>query len=125
MTREISRLDASLARAGQTVTLTRIATSSLPAVSVVCKASIRGYTPQELTSDITQQDSKVILSPTQINAAGWPGAQVSGQPDVRVPSKNRGDFFLIGGVKRTVQAAVGIYLPGSSDILVRIEAQVR
>lgn len=117
MTKEIDALDKSLARAGQTVTLRR-----LPTTDVICPASIRGYTPQELTSNITQQDSKVILSPTQINAAIWPGTQVPTLPDIRIPSKNRGDLCEINGVFRTVQAGVGIYV---QDVLVRIELQVR
>lgn len=122
---EIDALDRGLKRAGQTITLTRIAINGLPAVSVDCPASIRGYTPQELVNGITQQDSKVILSPTQINAEGWPGIQVSGQPDIRIPSKTRGDTCTINGNKRSVQAGVGIYLPGNPDKLVRIELQVR
>lgn len=117
MTVEIDSLDAALAAAGQTVTLT-----CRPNITVVCPASVRGYTPQELTSNITQQDSKVILSPTQINAATWPGTQVPATPDIRIPSKNRGDLCTINGQQRTVQAGVGIYV---KDVLVRIELQVR
>lgn len=122
MADEIDALDRALKRAGQTVTLTRIAINGLPAVAVTCPAAVRGYTPEELTTNITQQDSKVILSPTQINAAIWPGTQVPGTPDIRVPSKNRGDTCSINGVPRTLQAGVGIYV---QDVLVRIELQVR
>lgn len=118
MTVEIDALDAALAAAAQTVTLT----CRSPNVSVVCPASVRGYSPQELTSNITQQDSKVILSPTQINNAGWPGTQVPGTADIRIPKKNRGDTCTINGVARAVEAGVGIYV---KDVLVRIEMQVR
>jgi hypothetical protein len=122
--REIDALDRALKRTGQTITLRKInGTAGLnPTDLVGIPAAIRGYTPEELTSDITQQDSKVIISPTQINTAVWPGIQVSGQADIRIPSKNRGDLCFVNGVKRAVQAAVGIYV---QDVLVRIEAQVR
>jgi len=113
----IKSLDGALAAGGQTVTLRK-----LPTTDVVCPAAVRGYQPQELTSNITQQDSKVILSPTQINAAIWPGTQVPGQEDIRIPSKNRGDLCQINGKFRTIQASVGIYV---QDVLVRIELQVR
>lgn len=116
-TETISSLDAALAAGGQTVVLIR-----LPNVAVTCPAAVRGYQPQEFTTSITQQDSKVVLSPTQINAATWPGAQVSGQPDIRIPSKNRGDTCTINGNNRAVEAGVGIYV---QDVLVRIELQVR
>lgn len=114
---EIDALDRSLVRARSgTITLRR-----LPTVDVTCPASIRGYLPAELVNGITQQDCKVILSPTQINAAVWPGPQGSG-PDIRIPSRNRGDLCIINGEIRTVQAAVGLYVQG---VLVRIELQVR
>jgi hypothetical protein len=119
MTVEIDALDQALAAAGQTVALT----CRNPSVTLTdIPASVRGYSPQELTSNITQQDSKVILSPTQINNATWPGTQVPGTPDIRIPNKNRGDTCTINGVARTVQAGVGIYV---KDVLVRIELQVR
>jgi hypothetical protein len=116
MTVEIDSLDRALARSGQTVTLRR-----LPNIEVVCPAIVRGYTPNELVGSITQHDSLVILSPTQINAAVWPGVQGAGE-DIRIPNRNRGDLIDINGKTRTVQAGVGIYI---GTVLVRIELQVR
>lgn len=118
MTVEIRALDRALARSGQTVTLRALPTIDLTGIP----ALVRGYQPDELTSNITQQDSLVILSPTQINAAVWPAIQVSGQKDIRIPSKNRGDICIVNNVQRAVQAGVGFYV---KDILVRIELQVR
>lgn len=117
MTVEIDALDRALARSGQSVTLRK-----LPTTDVVCPAMVRGYQPNELIGNIKQQDSHVILSPTQINAATWPAAQVAGQPDTRIPRKSRGDLVIVNGVERSVQAGVGIYV---RDVLVRIELQVR
>lgn len=118
MTVEIEALDRALARSGQLVTLRALPTNDLASIP----ALVRGYRPEELTSSISQQDSLVILSPTKINAAVWPGVQVPGQKDTRIPSKGRGDICIINNVQRAVQAGVGIYV---KDVLVRIEMQVR
>lgn len=118
MSVEIEALDRALARSGQSVTLRRLPTVDIEDVP----ALVRGYSPQELVDGITQQDSLVIISPTQINAEVWPGAQVSGQKDIRIPSKNRGDLCIINNETRSVQAGVGIYV---GDTLVRIEFRVR
>lgn len=118
MSVEIEALDRALSRSRQTITL-----RALPAVDLAgVPAVVRGYAPNELVDGITQQDSFVVISPTQINAAGWPGAQVSGQRDIRIPNKNRGDLCIINGQTRAVQAGVGIYV---RDVLVRIEFRVR
>lgn len=120
---EIDALDRALARSGQTVTLRKITgTTSQTNTDVSCPAVVRGYSPNELVGDIIQQDSFVIISPTQINTAVWPIAQVDGQPDPRIPSKNRGDRCIINSVVRSVQAGVGIYI---GTTLVRIEMRVR
>lgn len=123
MADEIDALNRGLRRSGQTITLRRvIGTTSQTFVDVVCRAVVRGYAPNELIGSIIQNDSLVILSPTEINAAVWPTVQGAGA-DVRIPSRNRGDLCYIAGVWRSVQAGVGIYLGGST--LVRIELQVR
>jgi len=86
---------------------------------VTCQAHVRRYQPHELVGGITQQDSKLILSPTEIIAAGW----TSGRPaydDQRVPMK--GNRVFIGGRPCNVEAAAGIRMAGE---LVRIEAMVR
>jgi hypothetical protein len=78
MANEIDALNRGLRRTGQPVTLRKVTgTTSQTYTDVVCQAVVRGYTPTELIagSGIIQQDSKVILSPTEINAAVWPSAQ--------------------------------------------------
>jgi hypothetical protein len=116
MSNEIDALDRALKRSGQPVILRKI-----PSTDVSCLALVRGYTPQQLVGGILLQDSLVIISPTPINAASWPGPQV-GTIDVRIPAKGRGDIVVVAGVNRAVQTSVGIYV-GST--LVRIEIQVR
>lgn len=120
----IADLDAALAETGQTITLRRLTLGpngvQIP-FSVDCAAAVRGYAPNELVNGITQQDSKVILSPTEITRAGWPGpAMVPTTLDRRVPLKN--DKVIIDGRVRNVEAAIGVSV-GSE--LVRLEIQVK
>ncbi len=121
-TEAIRDLDEALAEAGQEIRLQRLTGSQNIPFEVKCQAVVRGYAPEELVNGITQQDSMVILSPTEIDRKGWPGPQISIDPsnvDRRVPKKN--DRVFINGKPRNVEAAVGIYI---TDVLVRIEMQV-
>lgn len=117
---QIARLNASLAKHGEDITLQRVTGGVTVAAAVTCRAFVRGYQPSELVGGITQQMSKVILSPTEIIDASW----TSGRPaneDQRIPMK--GNKVLIAGTKaRNVEAAVGIYVAGQ---LVRIEMMVK
>ena len=118
----IAALDEALTDVGQQITLQRLTGTQLIPFAVQLQALVRGYTPEELVGGITQQDSFVILSPTEIDRNGWPGANSSATPtnqDRRVPRK--GDKAIINGKLRNVEAAVGIYV---ADVLVRIELRV-
>lgn len=126
---EIRDLDAALTADGEDVVLRRVVGSSTATQvfnNVTCRAFVRGFSPSELNASITQQDSKVVLSPTQINTAQWPGGQPvqSGQfqADPRIPNKNRGDLCFIGGRRHSVEAAKGIFM---GDTLIRIDMVVR
>lgn len=120
----IADLDRSLAADGEDIRLQRLTLAAggvqIP-FEVTCRACVRGYQPKDLVGGITQQDSKVILSPTEIVRAGWPGAASAAgtDQDRRVPRK--GDRAIIAGRPRNIEAAVGIYV-GSE--LVRIEMRV-
>lgn len=119
----IARLDASLARTGQDVVLRRntLGPSNVRIpFSVTVRAHDRGYKPEELVGGISQQDARVIFSPTQIEASDWPGpttGPVTG--DRRIPRK--GDVLIIQGVPRNIEAVQPIYAAGT---LVRIECRV-
>lgn len=117
----VADLDRSLETDGQDILLQRLDPSvggtQIP-YSVTCRAFVRGYRANELVGTITQQDSKVILSPTQIIEGGW----TSGRPqheDRRVPMN--GNRAVIQGKPRRVEEAEGIYVDGE---LVRIEMRV-
>lgn len=120
--RVIADLDAALAADGEWIELWReTGTQKIP-FKVRCLAFVRGYAAQELVGGIGQTDSKVVISPTEIIRAGWPGRNSSATPtdqDRRVPRK--GDAVVIAGRKRAVETAGGIY-PGGE--LVRIEMRV-
>jgi hypothetical protein len=112
----IATLDRHLQLKGEDVLLRR--TVGANTADVTCRAKVSGYSPQEIVSGtgLMQGDSQVILSPTQIIAAGWPGGaanQVVG--DSRIPKT--GDFVIISGRRRTVKAVVPVYM---ANVLVRI-----
>lgn len=121
----IAALDRSLAIAGEPATLRRTVGSANQAdFDVAVTAHVRGYKGDELTGAIEQHDLKVIISPTEIIAAGWPGpssvhASEAGI-DKRVPK--RGDTVIIAGRTYNVESAAPMRMAGT---LVRIELQVR
>mgnify|MGYP000520537703 CR=1 FL=1 len=77
----------------------------------------------EIAAGITQDTSNVIISPTEINAEGWPGDNLTGVSELldrRVP--NTRDQIVIAGKTRQVIAAAPIYVAGE---LVRISLRVK
>ena len=118
----IADLNVALATDGEWIELWReTGTQKIP-FKVRCRAFVRGYAAQELVGGIAQTDSKIVMSPTEIIRAGWPGpnsSATSTNQDRRVPRK--GDAVVIAGRKRTVETAGGIYLASE---LVRIEMRV-
>lgn len=118
----LAALDDALADVGQDITLRRFTGTQKIPFEVECRAIVRGYAPDELVGGITQQDSLIILSPSEIERKGWPGPRSSSDTsnyDRRIPRK--GDAAVINGAQRNVEAAVGIYV---ADELVRIEMRV-
>lgn len=113
----IDMLERQIAKNGQTVTLRR-----LPSTDITLRASVRSSTATELVAGLSQGESLVIVSPTQIDAASWPGTQEAGKADIRVPSKNRGDIVVVNNQPRAVQNANPFYI---DDRLVRIEILVK
>lgn len=121
MSGERERLDDALSRVGQTITLRRRIGVTSTFSDVACKAIVRGYQPEKIVagSVITQQDAQVIMSPSEIIAAGWSSGAAS-PADTRVPVA--GNWVIVNGVRKEIQAAAGIYV---ADELVRLELTVR
>ena len=98
----IRQLDLDLAKAGQTINL-RQGPKHAPTATATVRASVRGLTPDELVGDITQNDSKVILSATALQ--GW-----------TIPKLEQGDAAEINGNWRRIEVADPIIM---NDVIVR------
>jgi hypothetical protein len=119
---EVRELDKSLAADGEDIELQRLIGTQLIPIKVTCRAFVRGYAAVDLIASIVQRQRKVIMSPTQIIRAGWPGPNSSATPtnqDRRVPRK--GDRAIIDGGLCTVEEAGGINIDSE---LIRIEMRV-
>lgn len=119
----IAALDDALADEGEDIILRRVVGAANQVnVDVAVRAGVRSPTTEELVAGITQDELFCIFSPTQIDAAQWPGGQSPTViEDPRIPSKNRGDKAFIRNRWRAVQWGQGFYPQGS---LVRIEMRV-
>jgi|SRR5215207_1897564 len=106
----IEALDRALARAGEDVVLRRVGT---PNIDVTCRASVRSPRADELAAGYTQTESIVILSPSEITAAGWPAPIRGGGAS--------GDKVRIQGRFRNIEHANPIHVAG---VLVRYELKV-
>lgn len=113
----IARLDDALARRGETCTLRRKEGSPLAEKDCTVRASVRDMTAQELVGTGMQSGSEVIMSMTQILAAGWPAGHVvtPGAVDPRIPRAN--DFVVIRGRQRQVKIAKPKAI---NDVVVRV-----
>lgn len=121
----IAALDDALEAAGDQITLRRlVGTANQVPFSATLPAHPRGYRASEMVSGVQQGDTRVIISPTHIEASGWPGASPARLGDEgldrRVPRK--GDEVWIQGRKRAVESCDPIYMAG---VLVRLILQVR
>lgn len=105
----IARLDAALARRGETVTVRRYTAPTgtpRPKTDIASRASVRAVKPEELAGEINQTASKVVLSPTGLGAL--------------LPLK-KGDKIVIQGKERNIELPKPIFV---ADVLVRIDVMV-
>ena len=118
---KIARLDRSIARTGETVTLQRTATDgSTGAVTVAlelagCPAHVRASAPQDLL-DPEAKEMRVIISATHLLDA------VLGSPATAFGIPQRDDRLLIQGNPSNVQEVAPIYYGGA---LVRVNLLCR
>ena len=88
---ELDALDRALARVGTAVVVRRVV-AGVPS-DANCKASVRSFglkdDPLRPSSEQAQDEILVIMSPTDLKAAGWPGA--AGGPSF----PQRGDFVAV------------------------------
>ncbi|MGE0417687.1 MAG: hypothetical protein AB7O80_12840 [Acetobacteraceae bacterium] len=126
MSRHRDALDRSLALKGESVILRRVVASgtATAAVDAPCLAFVRKGVGQEVSPGVGQRDYDVILSPTDIERAQWPGGLPVRSPptetDPRIPVE--GDQLIVQGRARLVRLATPTFIAGE---LVRIDLQVR
>lgn len=113
---QIATLDEVLAEYGEDVVLRRV-TSGVNN-DITCRASVRAVSPEQLMAGVKQDNSNVIISPTEIIDNGWPGT-ASDVSDVRVPNTN--DWLVIAGRPRKIEFVAPIYVAGE---LVRMDIRV-
>ncbi len=126
--REIADLNMSLAADGEWIELRRLYGTQLVPVSVTCRAFVRIINgTQEVAAGITQRVANIILSPSEIIAAGWPGPwtpsaaePVNPGTDRRVPRKN--DKAVTKSIVWNIEVPKPIYV---DDELVRIELRTQ
>lgn len=106
----IADLDSALADSGEDATLRR--KSNAGNADVACRVRVRGVNAQRVVGTITQNDLSVVISPTEILAAGWPGVDppAPGAIDPRLPRAN--DFMVVKGKERQVRFSDPIYAAG-------------
>jgi hypothetical protein len=126
MSGELQALNAALARSGEDIILTRTVrrSGSDVAVPVTCRAVVRALKAEEVVGNFQMSDQIVILSPSQMFAASWPGQDddipVGSTVDHRIPRAN--DIVRARGRDMRVILPKSFFVNGE---LVRIELVVR
>lgn len=107
MSGERAALDTALAAAGEDIVLRRQIASgqNVANIDVECRARVDTVSADEIAGTIAVSDLKIIMSPTEILAAQWPGGvpvyPVSNASDPRIPRIT--DFVIARGKVRQVK----------------------
>jgi len=123
----IAALDNALAQVGEDIILRRVIGTAPNQVNidVKCRAAVNAATVQQIVAGISALEMNVILSPTQINNAQWPGGHVPLRPpfdvDQRIPRVGGADKMIVRNVLRSVTFVDAKVINGE---LVRIDARV-
>lgn len=103
----IDALDDALAKIGEDATLRRPfgTGSNMRFVSVDCRMRITALRDDQISAGITQTELNFIMSPSEINAKGWPGGAAPQLPpfdvDQRIP-RAQADQIVVRGKVRTI-----------------------
>lgn len=112
----IDRLDASLQRAGEDAIIRRVISSSN--VDCPCRVHVRSYRQRDDQivngSEQAQEEFDVIMSPTEINNAGWPAGGTGINPSI----PRKGDYIIIKNRQRAIEVVDPISV---ANEIVRIE----
>jgi hypothetical protein len=125
----LAQLDRRLARRGETIYLRRaVGTTNQSYVQCELKAIVRALTVEQLIGNITQQNFFLIVSPTGIIKAQWPGGKTLATPpsggiiapsDPRIPLTS--DVVYLRGSQKAVQRVAPVFDRGEC---IRIELTV-
>lgn len=100
----VSALDRGLAAAGEWVTLRRVVgdDTNVVNVDVMCRARVDAIDNTVNAAGLRTSEFNIIISPTQINEAQWPGGSLVEPSDIdqRIPRINSTDQILMRGEKR-------------------------
>jgi hypothetical protein len=107
---EIAALDNALAQHSEEITLRLVigTGANVSNVDVKCRARVDNVSAEQmLVAGIVATDLNVIISPSQINAAQWPGGQAPPNPppfnpDPRIPRPNGPYKAIVRGTLRQV-----------------------
>jgi hypothetical protein len=100
-------LDASLAEQGEDIVLRRVIAGVKKEVTVRAKVRTFRLSASDIVTGISKIPFVVVISMTQIRAAGWPvGAPAAAAPpfDVDPAIPVIGDMVIIKGILRTVKS---------------------
>jgi hypothetical protein len=123
----IAALDNALAQAGEDIILRRVVGTAPNQVNidVKCRARVNAATVQQIVAGIPATDLNVIISPSEINAAQWPGGTVPALPpfnlDQRIPRITTDKALMRGQQPRAVAFVDPKFINGD---LVRIDFRV-
>lgn len=116
----IARLDASLARRGETIVLRRLRSGTTTWDEITVRGRFTGYTTNDLVGSVKQVYREFILSPTAINAAvlagTWPPASGGG-----ADPKAQDELKDASGVSRRIEAILPRRL---NNVIVRYEGRI-
>lgn len=125
MTRMLAQLDRRLDQRGESVVLRRRTTagSKITNVEGTIPAIVRALTMEQLVGNVTQQTFFVIVSPTHILRAQWPGGRVPAAAGSLVSPVDQsipvtGDKLVLRGRERAVERVAPVFDQGE---LIRIE----
>ena len=126
----IQALDDALEQVGEDIILRRVVGTAPNQINVDvdCRAKVDAATTEQIAAGIPATEMNIILSPTQINRAQWPGGQMPALPpfnlDQRVPRAGPTDKVLLktrGEAPRAVTFSDPKFVSGE---LVRINLRI-
>jgi hypothetical protein len=121
----ISALDRALRVAGEDIVLRRRfgeAPNEIYA-TVICRARVDRQGSTMSPAGILLSKYSLIMSPTRINQAGWPGAVLADLPDAdpRIPRENDTDDLIIRGERPRVITVCDAKVIGGELVRINLE----